>query len=144
MKVLKGFLFFAAGSLALGTLGLAWLVSLLHWFPAVLVSAGGLTSSFFLFRAAQGFGSKAEQRQREGFERTLRMLAAQNEGSVRLDAIVAASGQGREEVQKQMRELMGRGVCQLGFGAEGEMVFEMTPMEESRQDLAALQGRVRE
>lgn len=143
MQVLKGFLFFCAGALAFGTLLVAWGFSYLHWFPAGLISLAGLSLSWLLFRSARRFARKAELRAQEQFERTFRALAQKNSGTVPLDAMVEASGQTRDEVQKQMRELVGRGVCELSFGDHGEMVFETTPMEESRRELAAFQ-RVRE
>lgn len=143
MQVLKGFLYFCAAFFALATAMVVWGVSYLSWVPAVLVAIGGFGLAFVTFRAARRFEARSEERTRDQFERTVRGLAERNQGSISLDAVVHATGETRESAQRRMRELMGRGVFQLDFGPNGEMLFQMTPLEESRRAIAEMQERDR-
>lgn len=143
MQILKGFLYFCAALFALGT-GLAvWGLSHLSWVPAVIVGLGGFGLAFATFKGARHFEARSAEKDKEQFERTFRQLAQRNEGAVSLDAIVHATGETRDSAQRRMRELIGRGVCEIDFGPNGEMLFQLTPMEESRRALAAMAERDR-
>lgn len=143
MQVLKGFLYFCAAFFALATAMVVWGLSYLSWVPAVLVGIGGFGLAFVTFRAARKYEARSEERTRDQFERTVRGLAERNQGAISLDAVVQTTGETREVAQRRMRELMGRGVFQLDFGPNGEMLFQMTPLEESRRAIAEMQERDR-
>jgi hypothetical protein len=67
-------------------------------------------------------------------------LAKNNSGQVQLDQVCKASGLPREEATAKMRELMGRGVFDLDFDPNGQMVWKLSP-DAGRAQLAEMAGR---
>lgn len=136
MKTLRLFLFGCAAAFGLAALSLlAVPLPLLVRLPLAL-GAGAL--SLAIFRQAVRFGRLASTEDAVRFEATVRRLAAETEGVVRLDALVAASGLPSETIIDRMRTLSGRGVCELDFGPEGETRYRLTPIDEARASLAAM------
>jgi Flp pilus assembly protein TadB len=143
MGVLRVFLYLCAAGFALGGLLVAWLVNFASTFFAVLVLAAGLALAYVTFRAARKYQVAQSLEQRGQFEETYRQLAARNGGVVALDAIAKATGGSREETQAKMRELIGRGVCEMDFGPDGQLLFRLTPADAARAQLASMQQRER-
>jgi hypothetical protein len=67
-------------------------------------------------------------------------LARKNGGQVMVDAVCKASGLSREEATGRMRELTGRGLFDLDFDGNGQMVWKLSP-EAGRAQLAEMAGR---
>lgn len=143
MNVLKGFLYVCAGAFALGGLALGALLGKLTWFIGLPVIAVGLGLGWAVWKAARRFNVQQSESQKLQFEATVRQLAERNGGTVGVQAIQHATGVPKEEIQERMRALMGRGVVEMDFGANGEMLFRLTPMDEARADLARLHERER-
>lgn len=141
MGVLKGFLFFCAGAFALGGLVVGGLVLKQSWLLGLPIIAVGLALGYVTFKAAKNFGVQAEVHQTAQFEQTLKQLAERNGGSVSLVALVQATGDTQESVQAKARELMGRGVCDMDFGPNGELLYKLTPFDEARANLAGMRQK---
>lgn len=139
MNVLKGFLYFCAAGFLLGGILPVYFagVGLL----TLLALAGGAALAYVTFRAAQKFNVQASVSQQVQFEQTYRQLAAKAGGAVAVDAMVHATGESKETVQAKMRELMGKGVCEMDFGPNGEMLFKLTPMDEARASLSGMREK---
>ncbi|HEY4588826.1 MAG TPA: hypothetical protein VFE90_17175 [Myxococcales bacterium] len=67
-------------------------------------------------------------------------LARKNGGQVQVDAVSKASGLSRDEATSRMRELAGRGLFDLDFDANGQMVWKLSP-DAGRAQLAEMAGR---
>jgi len=67
-------------------------------------------------------------------------LARKNGGQVQVDAVSKASGLTRDEATSRMRELTGRGLFDLDFDANGQMVWKLSP-DAGRAQLAEMAGR---
>ena len=67
-------------------------------------------------------------------------LARKNGGQVQLDAVSKATGLTRDEATAKMRELTGRGLFDLDFDANGQMVWKVSP-DAGRAQLAEMAGR---
>jgi membrane protein implicated in regulation of membrane protease activity len=61
-----------------------------------------------------------------GFEELATSLAAKNNGQVRLDDIAKASGLPSDEARGRMRALTGRGLFEMDFDQNGQMVFKLS------------------
>jgi hypothetical protein len=77
---------------------------------------------------------------RRGFEELACSLARKNSGELRIDQIAKASGLPGEEAQERMRTLTGRGLFDLDFDENGQMVFKLS-RDAGRAQLAELSGR---
>jgi hypothetical protein len=75
-----------------------------------------------------------------GFEELATSLAAKNGGQVRLEQIAKASGLPSDEAQGKMRMLTGRGLFELDFDPNGQMVFKLSA-DAGRAQLANLSAR---
>jgi hypothetical protein len=60
-----------------------------------------------------------------GFADTALALAGKGGGQVALDAVCRASGLTTEEAQARMRRLTGKGLFDLDFDANGQMVYKL-------------------
>jgi hypothetical protein len=67
-------------------------------------------------------------------------LARNNAGQVQVDQVAKASGLSRDEATARMRLLTGRGLFDLDFDANGQMVWKLTP-DAGRAQLAEIAGR---
>ncbi len=67
-------------------------------------------------------------------------LAKKNGGQVQVDAVCKASGLSKDEATARMRELTGRGVFDLDFDPNGQMVWKLSP-DAGRAQLAEMAGR---
>ena len=142
MGVLKAFLFACAGAFALGGVVVGGLLMKVTWLIGLPVIAVGLALGYFTLKAARNFGVQAVEHQAVQFEQTLKQLAQKNGGSVSLQALVAATGHSQDEVQQKSRELMGRGVCEMDFGPNGEVLYKLTPFDEARASLVGAREKV--
>jgi hypothetical protein len=82
---------------------------------------------------------EAENDERNFSEMAL-ALAKKNGGQLQVEAVCKASGLTREEATSRMRELTGRGMFDLDFDANGQMVWKLSPGA-GRAQLAELAGR---
>jgi hypothetical protein len=104
--------------------------------------AGGAVLAIGLALVAVGrkrAGVEAENDERNFSEMAL-ALAKKNGGQLQVEAVCKASGLSREEATSRMRELTGRGMFDLDFDANGQMVWKLSP-EAGRAQLAELAGR---
>lgn len=136
MNVLRGVLYFFASIFAAVPLLLIAVFSL-NLFTGIALAIG-LVLAYFTFRAGRTFNIKASESQKVQLEDTYRALAAKNDGVVPVHALMQATGQPKETVQQRMRELVGRGICELDFSPAGEVQYKLTPMDEARAQLAAM------
>ncbi|HTO99654.1 MAG TPA: hypothetical protein VMK66_21540 [Myxococcales bacterium] len=67
-------------------------------------------------------------------------LARNNSGQVNVDQVAKASGFSRDESTARMRQLTGRGLFDLEFDANGQMLWKLTP-DAGRAQLAEIAGR---
>lgn len=141
MGVLKGFLYFCAGAFSLGGVVVGGLLWKLSWLIGLPILAVGLGLGYVTYRAAKSFGAKADAHQANQFEHTLKRLAGLNGGTVSLLALAQATGESQEAVQAQAQKLMGRGVCEMDFGPNGEPLYKLTPFEESRASLVGMREK---
>jgi hypothetical protein len=80
-----------------------------------------------------------EESDRRGFEELATSLARKNSGQLRVDQIVKASGLPGDEAQERMRALTGRGLFDVDFDENGQMVFKLS-RDAGRAQLAELSG----
>ena len=94
--------------------------------------------------ALVGAGRKRVRVEHEADERNFSdmalALARKNGGQVQVDAVCKASGLSREEATGRMRELTGRGLFDLDFDPDGQMVWKLSP-DAGRAQLAEMAGR---
>jgi hypothetical protein len=99
--------------------------------------------------AATGFALVAYGRKRarielendhRNFSELALALARKNGGQVQLDAVSKATGLTRDEATARMRELTGRGLFDLDFDANGQMVWKVSP-DAGRAQLGEMAGR---
>ncbi len=67
-------------------------------------------------------------------------LAKKNGGQVQVEQVAKASGLSRDEATARMRQLTGRGLFDLDFDANGQMVWKLSP-DAGRAQLAEIAGR---
>ena len=85
--------------------------------------------------------TRVEQENDErGFSDLALALAKKNGGLVQVDAVCKASGLSKEEATARMRELTGRGLFDLDFDGNGQMVWKVSP-DAGRAQLAEMAGR---
>jgi hypothetical protein len=74
------------------------------------------------------------------FSEMVMAVAKQNGGQVQVDQVAKASGLSRDEATSRMRQLTGRGLFDLDFDANGQMVWKLSP-NAGRAQLAEMAGR---
>lgn len=137
MNVLKSFLYFMASLFV--AVPLVLLITVPFWKMLwLLLLVVGAVLAFFTYRAGKSFTVKASDNQKLQLEQTYRMLAAKNGGVVPVSALMAATGYDKQTVQERMREVIGRGIAELDFSPNGEVLYKLTPMDEARAQLAAM------
>jgi len=67
-------------------------------------------------------------------------LAKKNGGQLQLEQVCKASGLPREEATSKLRELTGRGMFDLDFDGNGQMIWKLSP-DAGRAQLAEMAGR---
>ena len=108
---------------------------------AVLVlGAVPLVAGIFLLGAGRKSSRLETENEDRGFTEMAVGLAKQNGGAVGLDPICKSSGLPADEVQSKMRALTGRGLFDLDFDANGQMVFKLSAGAGQSQ-LAQFTGR---
>ena len=108
---------------------------------AVLVLGALPAAAGVLLMAAGARRGKLERENEDrGFTDLATALARKNGGVVALDQVARASGLSNDEAQAKMRRLTGRGLFELDFDANGQMVFKLSP-DGGRAQLAELGGR---
>jgi hypothetical protein len=108
---------------------------------AVLVLGALPAAAGVLLMAAGSRRGKLERESEDrGFSELATDLARKNGGRVGLDQVARASGLPSADAQAKMRQLTGRGVFELDFDANGQMVFKLSP-DAGRAQLAELGGR---
>jgi hypothetical protein len=85
--------------------------------------------------------ARVEQENDErNFSEMAMALARKNGGQVMVEAVCKASGLPRDEATARMRELTGRGLFDLDFDGNGQMVWKLSP-DAGRAQLAEMGGR---
>jgi hypothetical protein len=74
------------------------------------------------------------------FSETALALANKNGGQVQVEQVAKATGVSRDEATARMRQLTGRGLFDLDFDANGQMVWKLSP-DAGRAQLAEIAGR---
>ena len=91
-----------------------------------------------------GMGRKRAKVETENDERNFTDLAMaiakKNSGQVLVDQVCKASGLPKDEATAKMRELTGRGLFDLDFDGNGQMVWKLSP-DAGRAQLAEMAGR---
>src|SRR4051812_28114266 len=109
---------------------------------SAFVVLGGLPAGIGLVLIAAG--RKRARIEAENDERNFSdmamALAKKNGGQVMVEAVCKASGLTKDEATARMRELTGRGMFDLDFDANGQMVWKLSP-DAGRAQLAEMAGR---
>jgi hypothetical protein len=82
---------------------------------------------------------EAQNDERNFIDLTL-ALAKKNGGQLQVDQVCKASGLPKEEATAKMRELTGRGLFDLDFDGNGQMVWKLSA-DAGRAQLAEMAGR---
>jgi hypothetical protein len=85
-------------------------------------------------------GKIERENEDRGFTDLATALARKNGGRIGLDQVARASGLPNDEAQRKMRRLTGRGLFELDFDDNGQMIFKLSP-DSGRAQLAELGGR---
>ena len=110
------------------------------YFTGLLVGAIFTAVGVFTVIAGRKRARIEEETDRRGFEELATSLARKNSGQIRVDQIAKASGLPSDEAQARMRTLTGRGMFDLDFDPNGQMVFKLSA-DAGRAQLAELSGR---
>jgi hypothetical protein len=110
------------------------------YFTGLLVGLAFTAVGVFTFVAGRRRARIEEESDRRGFEELATGLARKNGGQLRVDQIAKASGLPGEEAQAKMRTLTGRGLFDMDFDQDGQMVFKLSS-DAGRAQLAELSGR---
>jgi hypothetical protein len=145
----SGILTIGGGALA----GVGALISLLFLKVAIFEKGQGFAFGlgFVLFAGLAALGlslfgmgrrrSRLENEEAErGFAEMAVALAKKGGGSVKLDAVCTASQLTSDEAQARMRTLTGKGLFELDFDANGQMVYKVSA-NAGAAELAQLAGR---
>jgi membrane-bound ClpP family serine protease len=134
MDVLRGVLYFFAGLFVLVPLVLIGIFKIgLITLVALVV---GLILAGLTFQQARKFNVQASESQSLQLEQIYRSLAQKGGGTVALSALLNATGQPKVQLERRMRELVGRGICELDFSGAGEVQYKLTPGDEARAQLS--------
>ena len=111
------------------------------------VDLSGLVVGAVVFAVGVGIalaGVKRGRVERENDDRNFSematTLAKRSGGQVQVEAVCKASGLSRDEATARMRELAGRGLFDLDFDANGQMVWKLSA-DAGRAQLAEIAGR---
>src|SRR4051794_11969460 len=117
MRVLAQFLLFVGGLMALVGfyLGVPWILHGSIVFGALACGFGAL--GLLVVREGWSRLGGASGRDEQGFEQTIKQLGAK--GPFTLDQAAMATSLGKDDVNKKLRTLVGRGVCEMDFTADG-------------------------
>lgn len=106
-----------------------------------LVVGGAVCALGVVLMAA---GRKRARTESENDERSFSemalALARKNGGQVQVEQVAKASGLPREEATARMRQLTGRGLFDMDFDQNGQMVWKLSP-DAGRAQLAEIAGR---
>ena len=106
-----------------------------------LIVGGAVCALGVVLMAAGRKRARTESENDErNFSEMAMALARKNGGQVQVDAVCKASGLSREEATGRMRELTGRGLFDLDFDPDGQMVWKLSP-DAGRAQLAEMAGR---
>ncbi len=141
MNVLRVFLMGVAAACALVAASGVWVMAQGHVLIGGVLFLVPAALSVAIFRQSQRVMVVATEQQREQFEENVRELAEKNGGVVPIAAIVNRTGVPRDTAEVRMRQLIGKGVFELDFGENGEVRYKLTPFDEARAQLAALQDQ---
>ena len=134
MNVLRGVLYFFAGVFVL--VPLVWIKLAGFGLFGGIALAAGAGLAYVTFQQARKFNVQQSDNQKAQLETTYRSLAAKNAGVVSMSQLLNATGLSKDQLQHDMRELVGRGVCDLDFSANGEMQYKLSPIDNARAELA--------
>jgi predicted transcriptional regulator len=109
------------------------------YFTGLLVGIAFTAVGVLTFVAGRRRRRVEEETDRRGFEELATALARKNSGQLRIDQIAKASGLPGDVAQERMRTLTGRGLFDLDFDENGQMVFKLS-RDAGRAQLAELGG----
>jgi hypothetical protein len=140
----SGILTIGGGFVAI--LGAAFSLVMLRGFTG-FADLSGLVVGLIVLSIGVGIvvaGRKRARFEQESDERHFSELAMgvakKNGGQVQVDQLTKASGLSRDEATARMRQLTGRGLFDLDFDANGQMVWKLSP-DAGRAQLAEMAGR---
>jgi hypothetical protein len=141
MNVLRIFLMAVAAMVGgLAVAGLALAVNG-HWMIGGAMVVVGAPLAWAIYGQSRQYTIRASDDQKAQLEETVKKLAASNAGVVSLTAVMKATALTKDRAEQEMRTLIGRGVCEMDFGPNGEMLFRLTPLDEARAQLTAMSER---
>lgn len=127
--------FFGAGmgiSLLIGSSALGGVATFLGvFFFSILPLTAGAGMALF----GRHFLRKSQREEAARLEDKVRALCAKGGGTFTLSDAARALDLPREEVDRRLRPLVGRQVLDLEFKADGELVYTLSPLAESRARL---------
>ena len=106
----------------------------------VILGAAPLGIGWLMFTTGNRQARLASENAERGFAEIAATLAKKAGGQVRLDAVCKASGLPTDEVQAKMRALTGKGLFDLDFDANGQMVYKLSAQSGAAQ-LAQFSGK---
>jgi len=106
------------------------------------VVVGGIVTAVGLALVAAGRKRARMEHENDDrhFSEVAFALAKKNGGQVQVEQVAKASGLSRDEATARMRQLTGRGLFDLDFDANGQMVWKLSP-DAGRAQLAEIAGR---
>lgn len=106
-----------------------------------LVVGGAVCALGLVLVAAGRKRARVEtENDQRNFSEMAMALARKNGGQVQVEQVAKASGLGREEATARMRQLTGRGLFDMDFDQNGQMVWKLSP-DAGRAQLAEIAGR---
>ena len=115
-----------------------------HWIIAAVIAVIGLPIAWLVYQQSRTYTVRSSELQKEQLEVTVKQLAAANNGVVPMSAVMKATAFSKDRAEQEMRGLIGKGICEMDFSENGEMLFRLTPMDEARASLAAMSEKPRE
>ena len=106
----------------------------------LFLGAAPLGLGFLMFSSGSRKAKLEAENSERGFAEVASALAKKAGGQVGLDAVCKASGLPSDEAQAKMRALTGRGLFELAFDANGQMVYKLSAQSGAAQ-LAQFSGK---
>ena len=106
----------------------------------MVLGAAPLGIGFLMFSTGSRQAKVDAENAERGFSEIATALASKNGGQVGIDAVCKASGLPNAEAQAKMRALTGRGLFELDFDANGQMVYKLSTQAGAAQ-LAQFSGK---
>jgi hypothetical protein len=110
------------------------------FFTGFLVFAALCATGLAVFGVGRRRSRLEDENEERGFTELTLALARKSGGLVKLDAVCTASQLTADEAQSRMRKLTGKGLFELDFDGNGQMVYKVSA-NAGAAELAQLAGR---